>query len=178
LAKTLIIDGIEAVIAKNAIAKRMSLRLKTNKIYVTIPRSVPYAMGKLFIHQNLGWVRQKLAESSSSWLPSNANYKADKSEAKRLVEHKLQEWNYYYNLSWGRVAVRDQSTRWGSASNRGNLNFSWRILHLPEKLQDYIIVHEICHLKHQNHSQQFWNLVSMTIPDYRERKRELKQYSL
>lgn len=176
--RTFVIDGIEAVVAKNAVAKRMSLRIKTNKAYATIPRAVPYAVGKLFIQQNLDWIRQKMAESKSDWLPESASYKLDKKAAKELIEHKLEEWNYYYKLSWGRVAIRDQSTRWGSASNRGNVNFSWRILYLPAKLQDYIVVHEICHLKHHNHSKEFWALVAVTISDYKQRRSELKQYSL
>lgn len=178
MAKTFNVGGFEAVITKNVLAKRMSLRVKNSQAHVTIPKAIPYTMGKLFVQQNISWIRQKISDPDSKWLPEVASYKNDKTNARKLIESKLQEWNYYYKLEWGRVAIRDQSTRWGSASSSGNLNFSWRILHLPEKLQDYIVVHELCHLKHHNHSAKFWALVAVTIPDYKLRRKELKGFQL
>jgi len=176
--KSYLIDDLEVQITKHRWSKRMTMRVKSGKVFVTIPVLATYSLGKIFVQQNFNWISSKIDKNSNSWMPITADYSKDKTRAKKLIEAKLSEWNHYYNFSWGRVAVRDQATRWGSASNRGNLNFSWRIMYLPESLQDYIIVHEICHLEQSNHSKDFWNLVAKTIPNYKSLRKELKKYAL
>ncbi len=93
--------------------------------------------------------------------------------ARVLVHQKLAQFNLSYAFQYHRVAIRNQSTRWGSCSSKGNLNFNYRIIFLPPELQDYLIVHELCHLKELNHGKKFWELVSQTIPDYERRKKAL-----
>ncbi len=73
-----------------------------------------------------------------------------------------------------RIVIKDQKTRWGSCSSKGNLNFNWRIIMAPPVIIDYIVVHEMCHLVHLNHSQEFWNLVGEILPDYKDRRKWLK----
>lgn len=90
-----------------------------------------------------------------------------------LVMKKIHFWNSRYKFDFRKIAVKNQMSRWGSCSPRGNLNFNYRILFLPETLQDYLIVHELCHLAEANHSSRFWRLAQQTIPDARERGREL-----
>ena len=82
-------------------------------------------------------------------------YQAHKSAARELVLRLLQKQNEYYRLPWGRVAIRNQRSRWGSCSKKGNLNFNYRVLFLPLHLQEYIIVHELCHLAVFDHSHKF-----------------------
>lgn len=94
--------------------------------------------------------------------------------ARAFVHHRLFVLNEIYGFVYNRVAIRNQRTRWGSCSKKGNLNFNYRIASLPFHLADYIIVHELCHLREFNHSQNFWNLVAQVIPDHRERRRELR----
>lgn len=171
------INGTEVEVRKHQWSKRMSLKLQAGKVIVTIPDFIPFAAGKMFAMQNSNWIQQQTTKAIS-WMPASANYKTDKEKARDLVDAKLDYWNQYYQLDFNQVAIRDQSTRWGSASSQKNLNFSWRILYLPENLQDYIIVHEICHLKQPNHSPDFWKLVSQTISDYKQRRKDLKNYSL
>ncbi|HPF21514.1 MAG TPA: SprT family zinc-dependent metalloprotease [Syntrophomonas sp.] len=74
-----------------------------------------------------------------------------------------------------RVTIRNQKTRWGSCSNRGSLNFNWRLMMAPAEVVDYVVVHELCHLLHPNHSKNFWNQVSAVLPDYRARQDWLKK---
>jgi predicted metal-dependent hydrolase len=94
-----------------------------------------------------------------------------------LVHQKLEAWNKFYDLKYNKVAIRNQRSRWGSCSKKGNLNFNYRILRLPPELQDYIIVHELCHLAQFDHSKAFWALVAKTIPDYVARRRLLVTYA-
>lgn len=95
--------------------------------------------------------------------------------ARELVLARLRDFNQHYQLSWKRVAIRNQRRCWGSCSSLKNLNFSYKILFLPPELADYIIVHELCHLKELNHGPNFWSLVAEQVPDYKARIRTLKQ---
>ena len=73
----------------------------------------------------------------------------------------------------GRVAVREQKTRWGSCSGKGNLNFNWKLIMAPPQVLDYVVIHELCHLKEFNHSPRFWALVERQMPDYKAWKKWL-----
>jgi len=101
-----------------------------------------------------------------------------RARAKKLLKTKVEEWNKYYGFEYNRIVVRDNKTRWGSCSSLRNLNFHYKLLFLPEELQDYVVVHELCHLQEMNHSNRFWNLVGSTLPDYKLQRRELKRYFL
>jgi len=101
-----------------------------------------------------------------------------KEEARSLVETRAAYFNNFYNHSWNKITIRNQKTRWGSCSKKGNLNFNYKIVFLPPHIADYIIVHELCHLEQFNHSQKFWNLVAQTTPNYLEIRKELKKIDL
>ncbi|MFT5849892.1 MAG: putative metal-dependent hydrolase [Patiriisocius sp.] len=102
------------------------------------------------------------------------HYLLHKESARIQIRAKLLYWNQFYNLSYNRVAIRNQRRCWGSCTSLGNLNFSYKILFLPEHLQDYIVVHELCHLAELNHGQGFWNLVAQQIPEYKTHIAELR----
>lgn len=104
-----------------------------------------------------------------------AGYLAERDRARAFVHEKLRYWNAKYGFQYTRVAIRDQRTRWGSASGKGNLNFNYRVAKLPEHLADYVIVHELCHLKHLDHSRDFWSAVEREIPDHQKRRAELRR---
>jgi predicted metal-dependent hydrolase len=102
-------------------------------------------------------------------------YLEQKEDARKLVLERLEYWNKHYNFKYGRVSIRNQRSRWGSCSSKGNLNFNFRIITLPPHLVDYLIVHELCHLGQMNHSQRFWDLVGETLPNYLELMLELRK---
>ena len=106
------------------------------------------------------------------------HYIIHREKARERVHERLIYWNTFYNFTYNRVAIRDQRTRWGSCSTKQNLNFNYRILFLPEHLIDYIIVHELCHLKVFSHGKAFWSEMACAIPDYEERRRELMNVSM
>jgi hypothetical protein len=102
------------------------------------------------------------------------HYLAHKESARSLVVSKLTYWNKYYGFTFNRVSIKNTRRSWGSCSALKNLNFSYKLLFIPEHLQDYVIVHELCHLQELNHSTRFWILVEKCIPKYKECIAELK----
>lgn len=97
-------------------------------------------------------------------------------KARRMVTRRVEYFADKMGISYGRIAMRNQKTRWGSCSNDGNLNFNCRLLFLPPDLVDYVVVHELAHRRHMNHSPQFWQEVERYLPDYRDRRERLKGY--
>ena len=86
---------------------------------------------------------------------------------------------YYHKVTGGRytaITVRDQKSLWGSCSSKRNLNFNWRLIMAPPQVARYVVVHEMCHLKHMNHSKEFWKEVADILPDYQEWKRWLRKH--
>ena len=104
---------------------------------------------------------------------SLVDYKTHKHQALSLIQERLDFFNRHYRFKYKNITIRNQSTRWGSCSKKGNLNFNYRLFHVPAELRDYVIVHELCHIKEMNHSSRFWKLVAETIPDYTARRKAL-----
>lgn len=77
-------------------------------------------------------------------------------------------------VPYGRITIRNQKTKWGSCSSKGNLNFNCLLMLAPESVRDYVVVHELCHIKQMNHSYDFWNLVEKAMPNYKDAKSWLK----
>jgi len=117
------------------------------------------------------WVKRRRKKRASSVTKHYLTHK----EVSRVIIHKrLDYWNQFYNFHYKRVAVRNQRRCWGSCTSLKNLNFSYKLLFLPTHLQDYIIVHELCHLQELNHGKIFWALVAQQMPDYKAHISELK----
>ncbi|MBY0294330.1 M48 family metallopeptidase [Patescibacteria group bacterium] len=102
------------------------------------------------------------------------NYLNNKEQARMLVHARLTYFNSFYKHPLRKIFIKNHKSRWGSCSQKGNLNFNYQILFLPPHLVDYIIVHELCHLRHFNHSPTFWSLVSQALPNYLALRRELR----
>lgn len=96
-------------------------------------------------------------------------------KALQVLPEKVEHYARIIGVTYGRITIRNQKTRWGSCSSKGNLNFNCQLMRLPEELQDYVVVHELCHRKEMNHSSDFWKEVEYIMPDYQERRARLKQ---
>ena len=96
-------------------------------------------------------------------------------DARRLVHARLAHYQPHYGVALRKVFIKNHKSRWGSCSQRGNLNFNYKILYLPPELQDYIIVHELCHLVEFNHSPAFWALVEQSSPKAKALRSELRR---
>jgi predicted metal-dependent hydrolase len=103
-------------------------------------------------------------------------YETHKGQARVLAHERVTHFNAFYGFTWNRISIRNQKTRWGSCSAKGNLNFSYKLALLPPHLSDYIVVHELCHLKEFNHGDTFWSLVEQTIPNHKALRKELNEW--
>jgi len=104
------------------------------------------------------------------------HYLSYREPARELIKGRLVYFNQFYGFAFNRIAVKNHRRRLGSCSKKGNLNFNYKIYFLPPELRDYVIVHELCHLGQFNHSKSFWELVARTVPDHKERAREIRKY--
>lgn len=152
-------------------------------IVVTSPHHVSQSIIEDFISAKKKWILEKLQfykniDTTSIRPFSKKDYIINKDKALLLVKSRVELYNKIYNFSFKNIVIRNQKTRWGSCSKKGNLNFNYKIMFLPQKYQDYIIVHEICHLKEFNHSRNFWALVSRALPNYLEIRKELRRQEL
>ncbi len=102
-------------------------------------------------------------------------YLENREQARILITREIERMNLHYGFIYGKIAVRNQKTRWGSCSKKGNLNFNYKLLHLSKKEREYVIVHELCHLAEFNHGKHFWELVARTIPKYKTIRSKMKK---
>lgn len=162
-------------------AKRMRLTIYCDgSLVATLPRRYSTDVLEDFIIEKAAWILKKIEyfqgfENKNFWQNDPSDYIRYKNEALALAMRRVYYFNQFYGFSYGKISIRNQKTRWGSCSRDGNLSFNYKIILLPENLADYIIVHEICHLREFNHSSRFWDLVAKTIPDYKQFRREARK---
>jgi predicted metal-dependent hydrolase len=164
-------------------ARHLRLSIGRNGVLtVSAPRRVSLQFIERCIIDRSSWVLGKLKyfENVKRRLESGSqsDYLEHREQARQLVVSRITHFNSHYNFTIGKIVIRNQQTRWGSCSKKGNLNFNYRLALISPELADYVIVHELCHLQEFNHSRRFWDLVAQTIPDYTSRRRQLKQEGL
>lgn len=165
---------------KNKRARRLRLTLhRDGSMFLTLPCFVSYARGRDFLASKADWIEEKMAilrSRSDTFLSRGGKeeYRASRDQARTLIEERLAYFQPLYGVTWTKVTIRNQKTRFGSCSREGALSFNYRLLFLPSHLADYVIVHELCHLIEFNHSKKFWALVARTVPDFRALRRELR----
>lgn len=174
-------NKVEYILRVSERARRMRLAIYCDgNFVVTAPRNMSENIVEQFIIRKSQWILDKLDYFKSiSGQVFAKGTKKDYTEYKNLAfvlaQKRIEYFNKIYGFKFNKINIKNQKTRWGSCSRKGNLNFNYKIALLPEKLSDYIIVHELCHLKEFNHSQKFWNLVAKMMPDYLEIRSELKR---
>jgi len=165
-------------------AKRMRLAVYCDgSVVVTSPLGVERSLIEKFIIDKKQWIRDKIqffksVDSKAIRVFSNKDYLKNKDKALALAENQVGFYNKIYDFSFNKISIKNQKTRWGSCSRKKNLNLNYKIVFLPEKLQDYIIVHEMCHLKEFSHSKKFWALVKKALPNFLDIKKELRNHEL
>jgi predicted metal-dependent hydrolase len=105
------------------------------------------------------------------------DFKTGRKKAGDIICARVRHWSSVMKLEHGRVLIKDQKTLWASCSVKKNLNFNWRLAAAPAGILDYVVIHELCHIREMNHSKKFWRLVAELCPDYAERRKLLRHYS-
>lgn len=101
-----------------------------------------------------------------------------KKNARKIITLRVNQYAKEMGVTYGRISIKSQKTRWGSCSSTGNLNFNWHLVMMPSKILDYVVVHELAHRIEMNHSKEFWEIVSKACPEYKQRKLWLKEHGL
>jgi predicted metal-dependent hydrolase len=152
-------------------------------VEVRAPFSLPIEKIDSFIGQKASWIKKHLeffsrqVKTLNTLKVAQPTYEACKFRAKKLVCERLKIINQELGFNYNRVVIKNQRSKWGSCSCLKNLNFNYRILFLPLELADYLIAHELCHLREMNHSRSFYKLLRSIMPDFYSRQRELKKYA-
>lgn len=160
--------------------KTMSLRVKEDgTVLVRAPLRMPLGEIDRFVENHRKWIQtqQRAMEMRRQENPeiTEKERMEGKSLARMVIGQKCQEYAARMGVSYGMISIREQKTRWGSCSSKGNLNFNWKLVRMPEQILDYVVVHELAHRIEMNHSAAFWAIVEQHIPDYRERRMWLKK---
>ena len=138
-----------------------------------------------FIGAKADWIDATLAKMEKKQLEVAESGKRPLSDmeirlladrAKRVIPPKVHRYAGVIGVTYGRITIRFQKSRWGSCSSKGNLNFNCLLMKAPDEVVDYVVVHELCHRKHMDHSPRFWAEVEKYIPDYKVRRKWLKDH--
>ena len=127
-----------------------------------------------FLVSRADWIEAHLARLPAVTPLTQSEHAALIRTAKEVLPGKVRFYAERIGVTWGRICVRSQHSRWGSCSAAGNLNFNCLLMLAPEPVQDYVVVHELCHRKEMNHSPRFWQEVEALLPDYRTPRKWLK----
>lgn len=141
---------------------------------------------KAFIEKQQDWILKKVDQvkkradaRTKIKVPSvDALSDAEIQKIKDKIADRVKYYCAVMQVTVGRITIRNQKTRWGSCSSAGNVNFNYQLYYLPDELLDYVVVHELAHRRHMNHSKEFWLEVARYCPDYRARRKQLKEYQL
>ncbi len=162
--------------------RRVFIRVREDgSVVVTKPRFLSFARIERFVMEKFEWIEKVRAELETRPKKILAHFSAkdfhdNKARALKVVLERIAHFNQFYNFEIKNISIRNQKTRWGSASGKKNLNFNYKIVFLPPELRDYIIVHEICHLGELNHSKNFWQLVGKQVPGHKALRKQIKLY--
>lgn len=153
---------------------------REGNIVVRAPKRMAKRLIVKFLKENEDWIRtrqQEIKEASYSQISKGLTEKerADYIEqAKAVISKKAAYYAQIMGVTYNRITIRDQKTRWGSCSAKGNLNFNWKLMLAPEKVLDYVVIHELAHRREMNHSSRFYAVLAEVMPEYKEWQKWLR----
>ena len=163
--------------------KTMALQIKEDgRVIVRTPYFVSRAKVEQFLEERMKWIlknRQEIMDAcKKKAVITEEMRKAGVKKALQVFPERVEYYARQMGVSYGRITIREQKTRWGSCSGKGNLNFNWKLTLMPPEVLDYVVVHELAHRREMNHSRDFWKIVEQVLPDYQERRKRLKELSV
>ncbi len=163
--------------------KTIAIQIKEDgRVVVRTPYSMSRVKAEQFIEERRDWIlknQKALKEKQDQKMVITQEMrKAGVEKAMEIVPKRVEYYAQLMGISYGRITIREQKTRWGSCSGRGNLNFNWKLTLMPPEILDYVVVHELAHRKEMNHSKDFWKIVEQVLPDYQKRRKRLKELAM
>ena len=161
----------EVMFRKSLRSRSLSIRVHPVKgVSVSVPYIVPYAAARLFFEARRQWVLDTMARQREKYrdIPqaSPEEVEALRLQARKELPERLAVLAERYGFRYNRVAIKHNATNWGSCSSKGNINLNLSILRLPGILRDYVLLHELCHLRHQDHGHSFHLLLEHVLTDH------------
>ena len=158
-------------------AKRLIISIKkNNEIKVAVPIHINLNKAVDFAQSKINWIKKTQDKISKKIIITNNDY--CKSYAKKILVERLNEISNDTGLSYNKVSIRNQKTRWGSCSSLNNISLNIKLIALPPRLMDYVIFHELVHTVERNHSKNFWNLLNKYLPKSNQLNKELNNYAI
>jgi hypothetical protein len=160
--------------------RTFSAEIKNGNLLVRAPRKASDKDIKSFLDKNRNWIETHLAKSLEAQKAAEGNKLTEEDireladMARKVIPERVEHYAPLVGVSYGKITIRNQRTRWGSCSSKGNLNFNCLLMLTPPEVIDSVIVHELCHRKEMNHSERFYAEVLRVFPDYRKWDRWLK----
>ena len=162
--------------------RSISIELKPECIIVRAPKGMTRYEINSFLNEKRSWIEKHLAklqerkavlEQLTPFTMNEIRELADK--ALVIIPERVRKYAPLVGVTYGRITIRNQRSRWGSCSSKGNLNFNCLLMLFPDDVIDYVVVHELCHRKHMNHSAEFYAEVERVFPEYRRCQKWLKE---
>ena len=158
--------------------KTISLKITESGAVVYAPRGVSTKRIDEFVQKHEKWAQKRLSEvkkEAEFWSSFTKEKEHELREiARKILTKKTELYSNIMGLSYGRITITGAKRRFGSCSSRGDISYSFRLMAYPDRAIDYVVVHELCHLVHMNHSRDFYALLEKYLPDYKERRALLK----
>jgi predicted metal-dependent hydrolase len=162
-------------------AKHLSITIKPDQtIKVTVPKRVSLPTAQKFLQSKIPWAKKNLnkLKTLQKNYPQQDLLPINRTEAKTVLTDRLNLLAQKYKFSYNRLYIRNQKTRWGSCSSKNNISLNMNLVRLPQKLQDYVIFHELVHTKHKNHSREFWKEMDSIVGDGKGLRKEMRGYRI
>ncbi len=158
--------------------KTVSISVRNGGIVVRAPYGTSKTLIDKFVFDNEKWItsqkeKEKRREEKFESL-TEKQIKEYKKKAKEYFTSKTEEYSKIMNLKYGRITITSAKKRFGSCSSQGNISYSYRLMLYPESAREYVVVHELAHIKEMNHSKRFYDIVRGVLPDYKERRQMLR----
>ena len=161
---------------KNNRAKRIVISVKPDFVRVTVPRRQTLKNAQKFVEQKIDWIKTHSKNMQLLRKKSKELHKIKREDAREKLGKRLSELAQEHNFQYNRVSIRNQKTRWGSCSSKDNISLNMKLLHLPDHLIDYILLHELVHTRVKNHSKSFWDELETVVPNARSIDEQLREY--
>lgn len=158
--------------------KTIAMQIKDGKVIVRAPKRLSKKAIDAFVLSHKDWIAKHLAKAKAEQEKpalTEQQIKDLKEKAKAVLAQRVAHYAELVGVEYGRITIRMQKTRWGSCSSKGNLNFNCLLMLTPPEVMDSVVVHELCHRKHMNHSKAFYAEVERVMPDYKARHAWLKK---